>query len=1515
MRLDGSRGGGGKTLLLTLTALLAALLLATLGVGAQTNDGSDDAGAPQGRIIARVQDRTDDGVDDYRIEFGFFPEWALDDKDPWSEAIDRWSEWLPRARYLTKAVLDGRDADDNRRWLRSSLISVPAGPSAPQDGGADAQFAGDDTAGANLIEGRVVARYSPDSRGRLRVEFGFLPECAFTSTADTQEAVAQYGEQFLPRARYLTASLIENRRGDWLRSSPVEIPADSCANGSTITITPPPTREFNQGEAIERTRIGEVAGQLTTELDPITVTGAPPGLTIELDAQQRLILSGTVEADVGSYSVQVTVRPATGNPISGMLTILVRTAPLPELRWDNYSPARGQANTDVEIPAPRVIRGPTNPKWSYASNTPAICSVRGNTLTLRDVGRCLVTATSAATEGFREGTVEAEIDVRDNEPTSPTSTWLGYNPNRFAVFGEAPPPIIEPTATVEGRFVRLTYTYEVVEGSERVCDVNANTGALIARTAGDCILVARSAETDDYAESQSRPVVVTIAKAQPDLRWDGYGDDLHISDDPIRPISDPQPLLREARGELTYTYSATPGSVCFVDRSSGELTLLREGSCDVTVRSAETDNFLDDQYRIRVNGMELPPEISSVNCPPSADVSENITCTVRNDGGPIDTYSWFDSNGGSGASTIYRTSFSTPGRKTISVTVRNSAGSDSDLVTVEVRIVNPGPISCTPDRTEVGERVTCTVPLAVSTLPGYSWSWSGGDSSGTSATYSTTFSTPGTKTVTLTVRALALDARSVSASTTVEVQPKPPEIRISCPSSADVDENITCTVSNSGGAIDSYDWSDSDDGSGSSTSYSTSFSSSGTKTVSLTARNSAGSGNDSAEITVSDVPVEPVINSISCTPSPVATSTSVGCSANVSGTEPLSYSWSSGDSNGSSSTYSPSWSTEGAKTVSLTVRNSAGSDSDSTAVTVMTPPSISSLGCPSSATVNQAISCSPTVTGTEPLTYSWSGGDSDSGQSGSTYSPSWSTTGNKTVSLTVTNAVGSDSDSANVGGDVPPPDPAISCTPSTVATNRSVSCEVSSNSGGVISTYAWSGGPSNGSGSSYSPSWSSAGSKTVSLTASNAGGSGSDSTSVTVMIPPSISSLGCPSSATVNQAISCSPTVTGTEPLTYSWSGGDSDSGQSGSTYSPSWSTDGNKTVSLTVTNDVGNDVDSTSVKVTEAVPRPVISISCSRSSANKGDSVTCSVSSNSGGAIDGYSWSASGGSPSSGSSSTYSPSFSTSGTKTVSLTARNSAGSDSDSTSVSVVNRNPERVGSILRIYVAVGRQQTINVSGNFSDPDPGDRLTYDARSSSTSTAGVSTSGSIVTATGGQAGSARITVTAKDPDDATATQTFLVLVVAPPVVHIIGPARVIQGASATFYYSNDGGSASHHSWSGGSSSSRTPSYFTSFSSYGRKTVSLTASSRDGSGSDSKRVDVVASTTHTYARCGSDTIKVYRFNSSRLGKHWLNMTWEEVAARVSGWGESLIGHLSQAECNSWPDEPAITDSTWDDDWS
>lgn len=207
LRVRAESPGLRKAVLVSLATLLVASLAATLSVSAQMNSDESPGDTIEGRVIVRVQDRTgDDGVDDYRIEFGFLPQWAMDEKDPWSEAVATFSDLLPRARYLTKATIEARRDTDNRRWLRSSPVSVPRQGAAQGD---------------TTLSGRVIARYNPDGQGRLRIELGFLPEQAFASTADTEEAVAQYGEQFLPSSRYLTASLIADRRGVWLRSSVV----------------------------------------------------------------------------------------------------------------------------------------------------------------------------------------------------------------------------------------------------------------------------------------------------------------------------------------------------------------------------------------------------------------------------------------------------------------------------------------------------------------------------------------------------------------------------------------------------------------------------------------------------------------------------------------------------------------------------------------------------------------------------------------------------------------------------------------------------------------------------------------------------------------------------------------------------------------------------------------------------------------------------------------------------------------------------------------------------------------------------------------------------------------------------------------------------------------------------------------------------------------------------------------------------------------------------------------------
>ena len=122
-------------------------------------------------------------------------------------------------------------------------------------------------------------------------------------------------------------------------------------------------------------------------------------------------------------------------------------------------------------------------------------------------------------------------------------------------------------------------------------------------------------------------------------------------------------------------------------------------------------------------------------------------------------------------------------------------------------------------------------------------------------------------------------------------------------------------------------------------------------------------------------------------------------------------------------------------------------------------------------------------------------------------------------------------------------------------------------------------------------------------------------------------------------------------------------------------------------------------------------------------------------------------------------------GSTTITVTATdpdNETATQTIAVTVTQPNRAPTAVGTIADQTVTVsGLNGTVDVSGNFSDPD-GDTLTYTAASSDAAKAAVSVSGATVTIRPVTAGSATVTVTATDPDGLTAEQTFSVTVKKP---------------------------------------------------------------------------------------------------------------------------------------------------------
>ena len=1264
----------------------------------------------------------------------------MEDKDPWAEAAQTYASLLPSARYLTKAVLDQREDADNQRWLRSSLISIPTAAPEPAAGDPDSDLDDGESDGGGSVAGRVIARYRPDSAGRLRIEFGFLPEWAFTSTANTEAAVERFGEQLLPRSRYLTALLIANRRDSWLRSSLVQIPtAIQEPNELTINITSP-VLEFRQREEVEARRIGTISGPLSDQLDPITISGTPPGLTLRAtdtddELLKRLILSRTAPTDddaVRTYTVRITARPADGDPVSDSFTIrIIGGNGRQVVTWNGYSPDTEQIGERVTFRTPHVVEGPDRPEWSYSSDTPRLCTVDSRTgaLTLVAVGQCQVSATSAAREGFREETVQTIVTVTD-KPV-PEIRWQGYDPLEAAV-GERTPVFLPPTATVDGRSVRLDYTFEVDEDSERdgICGVNTRSGRINALAAGTCIVIAKSAETDDYAAAESDTVRIPITKEKlpPDLRWEGYdAENLRVGDDRIDPI-DPEPGLREARGKLTYTYKTTTRSICDVDTRTGKITPYSQGDCEVTVMSEETDDFLADEVMVDVTvlGERGDPDLDWFRYPDSPTAGGNAIMpdrpSSRDRVGPLRYQSKTPDvcivvESGSGrlrglqanrpcqvTVTSEETDELREGSKTISVTFREEAP--------EIRS-----ISCSPSRPEVDENVTCTARLSGGDPDTYSWS--GGSSRGSSEEYRTSFSSSGRQTVRLTVRN-AGGSDSDSTSVDVPEEPQAPEIRsISCsPSRPEVGDRVTCTASLSGGEPDTYSWSGGSSR-GSSEEYRTSFSSSGRQTVRLTVRNASGSDDGSTSV---DVPEEaPVIDSISCSPDDPEVDERVECTASLSGGEPDTYSWSGGSSSGSSEEYRTSFSSSGRHTVRLTVRNDGGSDDGSTSVDVPEEaPVINSISCPRTVEVDESVTCTASLSGGTPDTYSWSGGSSSG--SSSSYSTSFSSSGRYTVSLTVRNGGGRDSgDSQEItvttGNRPPEPDRSISGI--TVNEDASETITVSSyfrDPDGDSLSYSADSSPRNVvsvdvSGDRVTVEGRRVGSTTITVTADDGnGGTATQTFTATVENRPpervgSIDDIELDDDDSTSIRVRSYFRDPDGHSLDYSAVSSQSSVvsvSVSGSRVTvESGRRAGSSTITVTADDSYGGTVTQTfTVTIEEGSEPPVIrSISCSPDSPEVGESVTCTARL-SGGSPDTYEWI---GGVSDGSSSSYRTSFSRYGRQLVFLEVSNDGGSDDERIYVGVLATPPfpayARCGSDnIKVYLfdrTNDRKHHLNMTG----------------------------------------------------------------------------------------------------------------------------------------------------------------------------------------------------------------------------
>ena len=440
------------------------------------------------------------------------------------------------------------------------------------------------------------------------------------------------------------------------------------------------------------------------------------------------------------------------------------------------------------------------------------------------------------------------------------------------------------------------------------------------------------------------------------------------------------------------------------------------------------------------------------------------------------------------------------------------------------------------------------------------------------------------------------------------------------------------------------------------------YSSAGSYTVTLTVSNTNGTNPKSATINVLQRPIFPVADF----------STSV-----TSGYAPLSVqftdlsryaasrSWDfNGDGIADSSILSPvyTYTNPGTYTASLVASNANGTNSKSATVTVLRqiPPKANFSSNVTSGTVPLNVLFTDTSTNT-PTSWNWNFGDGTANSTQKNPVHTFSKAGSYSVTLTVRNTAGSNTvrkTSYITAATLRPPIAALSAN----VTSGTIPFTVlfsDKSTGGSPTKWAWSFGDGTSS-IEKNPvhTYSKAGKYTVSLTASNAAGSNkvtkSSYITTTVLKPPVSSFSAIPTSGSTPLKVTFADKSTGVITA-WSWNFGD---GTSSVEKNPvhMYSKIGKYTVSLTASNSAGsNKLTRSSYITVTALKPPVAAFSVSSTSGNAPFKVTFTDKST--GSPTSWNWVFGDGSTSTHQNTDHT--YSGAGKYTVSLTARNAAGSN----------------------------------------------------------------------------------------------------------------------------------------------------------------------------------------------------------------------------------------------------------------
>ncbi len=510
-----------------------------------------------------------------------------------------------------------------------------------------------------------------------------------------------------------------------------------------------------------------------------------------------------------------------------------------------------------------------------------------------------------------------------------------------------------------------------------------------------------------------------------------------------------------------------------------------------------------------------------------------------------------------------------------------------------------------------------------------------------------------------------------------------------------------------------------------------------------------------------------------------------------------------------------------------------------------------------SVVTGQAAKFSVAAAGTGTLTYQWkNGGTAISGATGASYTTPATTNSDNGAQFTVTvtdNNGSITSNPATLTVTAAATAPSITAQPAskTVTAGQAATFSVTA-SGTATLTYQWKKGGTAISGatsSTYTTPATTASDNnaqfTVTVTNSVSSVTSSAAT-LTVNVPPAISTQPASKTVTVGQTSTFSVTAAGTGTLTYQWKkNGTAISGATAASYTTpaAASTDNGAQFTVTVA-DVVSSVTSSAATLTVDAP-PTITAQPSNQTVNAGQSATFSVSA-AGTATLTYQWKKGGTVISGATAASYTTpatSASDSGTQ-FTVTVTNSFGNVTSNAGTLTVNVPPTISAQPASKTVAVGQTATFSVTATGTGT-----LTYQWKKNGTAVSGATSASYTTPATVASDNGATFTVTITGTSGNVTSSAATLTVNAPPSITAQPASKsVIAGQTATFSVTAAGTATLTYQWKKGGtaiSGATSASYTTPATAAADNGAQFTVTVTNGAGNITSNAATLTVTTST----------------------------------------------------------------------